>query len=108
MDDLVELLRHVEINNTGYPGLYEKAADEIFKLKSRNEDLEYTAEQDLRRLKEQNKYIEELLNVIRYVEPILVTNAMIEPRDKRTKRTLHLVQATLMEADRERFGETYG
>jgi len=107
-DDLVELLRHVEINNTGYSGLYEKAADEIFKLKLRNEDLEYTAKQDLRRSKEQAAYVEELLNVLRSIEPVLVTHAMIDPRDKRTKRALHFLQATLLKADNEASGEENG
>jgi hypothetical protein len=97
MDDLVERINMVDVtmNPMTLVIVAREAADELIKLKSRNEDLEYTAEQDLRRLKEQNKYIEELLNVIRYVEPILVTNAMIEPRDKRTKRTLHLVQSVV-------------
>ena len=74
----------------------------------RIDDLEYITKQDLRRLEEQNKYIEELLNVLRYVEPVLVVDAMINPRDKRTKRTLHLVQATLLKADAEQSGEENG
>lgn len=77
-------------------------------LRNRIDDLEYTAKQDLRRSKEQAAYVEELLNVLRSIEPVLVAHAMIDPRDKRTKRALHLVQATLLRADNEASGEENG
>jgi hypothetical protein len=77
-------------------------------LRNRIDDLEYTAKQDLRRSKEQAAYVEELLNVLRSIEPVLVTHAMIDPRDKRTKRALHLLQATLLKADNEASGDENG